>query len=231
VSTENDNDFGANAGPQRRLMHMKLYNKIADRFHGDIKVAQGVPYSIAALEDLLAVGSSDGSVRIFDHNEREIKTLVDKQVKSQAVTSLDIKRLKENRNIYVVSGHAKGHIVLYEIKGLLVDRLGYKEVMKDVRDELLGNISFKHCKTIDDIHKTTVLQVKFVGDFRRDLQVISCDLNGIVYLTGFEEGLFSFNARKECLMKKRLNSVYSLAPLVNVSLRADSTQEFLRVIH
>jgi hypothetical protein len=47
-------------------MHMQLYDKIADRFHGDVKVAQGVPYSIAALEDYIAIGSSDGSVRLFD---------------------------------------------------------------------------------------------------------------------------------------------------------------------
>jgi hypothetical protein len=43
-----------------------LYTKIADRFHGDINVAQGVPYCIAALEDFIAIGSSDGSVRLFD---------------------------------------------------------------------------------------------------------------------------------------------------------------------
>ena len=43
--------------------------KIADRYHGKeaVQVAKGVPYSIAALEDLIAIGSSDGSVRLFDH--------------------------------------------------------------------------------------------------------------------------------------------------------------------
>ena len=55
--------------PQRKLMHMKVFKKIADRFHGDVQVAQGVPYSIAALEDFIAIGSSDGSVRLFDHSE------------------------------------------------------------------------------------------------------------------------------------------------------------------
>ena len=57
---------GNAGGPTRRLMHTKLFKKIADRFHGDIKIAQGVPYSIAALEDFIAIGSSDGSVRLFD---------------------------------------------------------------------------------------------------------------------------------------------------------------------
>lgn len=50
-------------------MHNAVFKKIAERFHGDIKVAQGVPYSIAALEDILAIGSSDGSVRLFDNSE------------------------------------------------------------------------------------------------------------------------------------------------------------------
>ena len=109
-----DND----APVQRRLMHNNLFKKIADRFHGDINVAQGVPYSIAAVEDFIAIGSSDGSVRLFDHSEQEIKTLFDKSVKAQAVTCLDIKRIDKNNNIFVVSGHQKGHLAIYEIKGL-----------------------------------------------------------------------------------------------------------------
>lgn len=36
-----------------------------------------------------------------------------------AVTCLDIKRIESTNNIYVISGHMKGHIALYEIKGLL----------------------------------------------------------------------------------------------------------------
>ena len=63
---ESSNDMPTN---QRRLTHTKLYEQIADRFHGDINVAQGLPYSIAAVEDFIAIGSSDGSVRLFDHSE------------------------------------------------------------------------------------------------------------------------------------------------------------------
>ena len=106
-------------GPTRRLMHMKLFSKIADRFHGDIKIAQGLPSSIAALEDFIAIGSSDGSVRLFDQAEQEIKTLTDKSIRQNAVTCLDFKRIGASRHIYVVSGHSKGHVSLYEIKGLL----------------------------------------------------------------------------------------------------------------
>lgn len=99
-------------------MHQKLFNKIADRFHGDINVSQGVVYSIAAIEDFIAIGSSDGSVRLFDQSEQEIKTLIDKTIKGNPVTCLDIKRLEKNSNLFVVSGHSKGQIAIYEIKGL-----------------------------------------------------------------------------------------------------------------
>ena len=85
-----------------------MFRGIADRFHGDVQVAQGVPYSIAALEDFIAIGSSDGSVRVFDLEEQEISVLSDKKVKGSAVTCLDIKRIGELKDIYVISGHLKG---------------------------------------------------------------------------------------------------------------------------
>lgn len=69
ISHNNDEVMEGNDAPKRRLMHGADFKKIANRFHGDIKVAQGVPYSIAALEDILAIGSSDGSVRLFDNSE------------------------------------------------------------------------------------------------------------------------------------------------------------------
>lgn len=103
----------------RRLTIDKTFKSIADRFHGDVQIAQGVPYSIAALEDFIAIGSSDGSVRLFDHSEQEIKSLFDKSVKANAATCIDIKRIGPNKNIYIVSGHIKGHLALYEIRGLL----------------------------------------------------------------------------------------------------------------
>lgn len=103
----------------RRLTLDKTFKNIADRFHGDVQIAQGVPYSIAALEDFIAIGSSDGSVRLFDHSEQEIKNLNDKSVRANATTCIDIKRIGPQKNIYIVSGHMKGHLALYEIRGLL----------------------------------------------------------------------------------------------------------------
>lgn len=71
-------------------MHFKSLANIADRYHGDPKVQQGFPYSIAAIENFIAIGSSDGSVRIFDQKERELKVLLDKNVKGVAVMALDM---------------------------------------------------------------------------------------------------------------------------------------------
>jgi hypothetical protein len=64
------------------------------------------------------------------------------------------------------------------------------------------------------MHKTTVVQVKFIGDYKKEILVISCDLAGVVYLTSFQDGVFLFSANKQCLMKKRLGACYSLAPLI-----------------
>ena len=53
-----------------RLMNQKIYDGIAERFHGDgAGIAQGIPYSMAALEDLILIGCSDGSVRLYDDTE------------------------------------------------------------------------------------------------------------------------------------------------------------------
>jgi hypothetical protein len=49
-------------------MSQRLFDEIADRFHGDVGIAQGIPYSIAALEDLIIIGCSDGSVRLYDES-------------------------------------------------------------------------------------------------------------------------------------------------------------------
>ena len=90
-------------------MHFKEYSQIANRFHGDVRVAQGVPYCIAAIENYIAIGSSDGSIRLFDSkDEVEIKSLAIKEMKLNAVCSLDIKRTRGENLIHAVAGHSKG---------------------------------------------------------------------------------------------------------------------------
>ena len=45
---------------------------------------------------------------------------------------------------------------------------------------MLGNINPKHCKTLDDLHDTTISCIKFVGDLCEQIQVISGDIKGNV---------------------------------------------------
>jgi len=78
-----------------------------------------VPYCIAALEDYIAIGSSDGSIRLYDSkDESQIKAIGVKEMKQNAVTCLDIKRVKGSQTLFLVAGHAKGQVCLYEVKGL-----------------------------------------------------------------------------------------------------------------
>ena len=62
---------------QRRLMHFYEYSTIAQKFQG-----VSAPYCIRALENFIAIGSSDGSVRLFNtKDESELKTIQAKDVK------------------------------------------------------------------------------------------------------------------------------------------------------
>ena len=84
---------------------------------------------------------------------------------------MDFKRIGPHKHIYVVAGHIKGQVALYEIKGLLQQeelqaRQNQVDAFTALEKDLFGNVSFKHKKTVDDIHATTVVSIKFVGDFR-----------------------------------------------------------------
>ena len=61
-------------------------------------------------------------------------------MKNIAVMCLDMKRSRNN-NLFVISGHTKGQMSLYEVKGLKA----YSEVNMTL-------VSSKHHKTISDIH-------------------------------------------------------------------------------
>ena len=50
-----------------------------------------MPYSCAAIENFIAIGSSDGSVRLFDSlDETEFKPIIVKEMKQNPVFSLDL---------------------------------------------------------------------------------------------------------------------------------------------
>ena len=106
-------------------------------------MSSGVPYCIGALEDFIAIGSSDGSIKLFDSNtEQELKSIGSKDMKNNAVTCLDLKRVRGPNLLHVVAGHAKGQVVLYEVKGLQ---------LQDTK-KLLNMITFRTLKTVSDTH-------------------------------------------------------------------------------
>jgi hypothetical protein len=143
----------------RRLMHFKQFDKVSNRFHGDVKVQQGLPFCIAALEDFIGIGSTDGSVRLFEsHQENELKILTAKGLLGNNVTCLDIRRAKGDNLLHVVAGHAKGQVVLYEVKGL----------PKFEKKKLINMITFKVLKIVSDTHNGQVIQAKFYGDLKSD---------------------------------------------------------------
>lgn len=86
--------------------------------------------------------------------------------------------------IYVVAGHQKGQIAIYEIKGLRADH------------EPAGQILAKHLKTMTDVHDSPVVSIKFFGELsyesQKKIQVVSCDLDGVVYLTYYRDGMLGY---------------------------------------
>jgi len=111
--------------------------------------------------------------------------LTDKKVKSSAVTCLDIKRIGPEKIVYIVSGHMKGQIAVYKIEGLLEQqeflfRQNTENPFLKAQADLTSNIKPRHCKTLDDLHDTTISCIKFVGDLTEQIQVISGDIKGNV---------------------------------------------------
>lgn len=117
--------------------------------------------------------------------------MFDKNFKNNAVTSVDMKRLRQNKNVYLAVGHAKGQYVLYEVRGLPLSTSKNYQVPNPT------TISFKHIKTIADMHVTNLVNIKFVGDPHSDvLNVITCDTEGVAYQSTYTDGLLSWNVQK-----------------------------------
>ena len=56
----------------------------------------------------------------------------------------------------------------------------------------MGSITTKHMKTVSDIHSCSVISIKFfgeVGPTSKKISVVSCDLEGVVYLSHFRESM------------------------------------------
>jgi len=124
---------------------------------------------------------------------------------------IDMKRSR-NQNVFIVTGHSKGQLCLYEVKGLR----SYQEVNA-------GQVSAKLHKIIADIHAQSVVAVKFMGELGpgvQSLTTVSCDLDGVVYVCVFKEGLMGYQCSKQCFMKKRAGPSFSIAPLLHFNNKA-----------
>jgi len=82
---------------------------------------------------------------------------------------------------------------------------------------------------VTDCHEAPIISIKFCGDLsytQKRISAVSCDLEGIVYLTYFSEGMLSYQCVKQCFMKRRVGPTFSIAPfLMNSSQVRDYTNE------
>ena len=103
--------------------------------------------------------------------------------------------------------------------------------MQRLQDNLFGNVSAKHYKTIDDIHKQSVVSIKFVGDFndRKDFSFIASDLTGMVHVFNCSDGTLRFACKVYAIFRTRLGPSYSLAPLLDFGL-SDSNIAYMNAI-
>ena len=95
--------------------------------------------------------------------------------------------------------------MLYEIKGV---REG---------EEVSGLVTSKHLKSVTDIHEGPVVSIKFFGDLsfnQKKISIVSCDLEGIVYLSYFSEALIGYQCVKQCFMRKRVGPTFTIAPFI-----------------
>ena len=76
---------------------------------------------------------------------------------------------------------------MYEVKGLVIRKYTSPTTQQPSHEA-------KHRKTLDDVHKSQVTQVKFIGDFTKEIMAISCDVNGTICLTTFSDTYFMYRA-------------------------------------
>ena len=53
-----------------------------------------------------------------------------------------------------------------------------------------------------------------LGPGVQSITTVSCDLDGVVYVCMFKEGMMGYQCNKQCFMKKRAGPAFSIAPLI-----------------
>ena len=90
-------------------------------------------------------------------------------------------------------------------------------------------ITFRTLKTVSDVHQGQIVQVKFYGDFSqnaKNVQAVSCDVHGVVYLLRYFDNILTYNCNKQCFWKSRLNGpAYVISPLFFDNCGADPVVE------
>ena len=63
--SSSDESEGHGGPTAKRLMHFKQMTEISEGFHSG-QAKNGFPYAIAAVDNYVGIGSSDGGIRIYD---------------------------------------------------------------------------------------------------------------------------------------------------------------------
>jgi len=65
---------------------------------------------------------------------------------------------------------------------------------------MFGNkITFKNLKVVSDMAQGQLVQVKFFGEFKKEsmfINLVSCDINGTVYLSRYLEDVWGYTTNK-----------------------------------
>lgn len=167
------------------------------------------PTCICSFEEFIALGFADGSARLYDSAERELKVLSDKSVKNSEVTCIDMKRVDKSQNVFALCGHSKSQLSVYEIKGLMQSKTA---------DQNLQDVDVKHRKTIEENHKSAIVNAKFVGDIYREILIMSSDISGVICTTSLVDSFVMFRASQFVFAKSRLSAAFSIAPMLNLTV-------------
>ena len=66
-----------------------------------------------------------------------------------------------------------------------------------------------------DAHQNTIVQAKFIGDFTKEIVVISSDITGLICITTFIDSYLMFRTNTVVFAQKRLGPSLSIQPLLH----------------
>jgi len=158
----------------------------------------GLPTAMCVRGKLLAIGTSQGVVNVFNTKSEGEPSLIATLERSRwnlenssAVSSLDVSLVKR----WLVCGHRDGHAALWDIQ---------------------TNTLLKH---IDGVHDTGIIHAKFLYD---RVRVVTADRKGVVNILAFTWSFFSYSVNVECIADGSLGQVLALTALLPVAEASDN---------